>query len=35
MMKRDPKDRKMVNPQDVNDRIAARVTEIKKGSSRL
>ncbi|KAA6385121.1 MAG: hypothetical protein EZS28_019353 [Streblomastix strix] len=35
MMKRDPKDRKMVNPQDVNDRIAARVNEIKKGSSRL
>ncbi|KAA6360754.1 MAG: putative dynein heavy chain [Streblomastix strix] len=35
MMKRDPKDRKMVNPQDVNDRIAARVNEFKKGSSRL
>ncbi|KAA6395294.1 MAG: putative dynein beta chain [Streblomastix strix] len=35
MMKIDLKDRKMVNPQDVNDRISARVNEFKKGSSRL
>ncbi|KAH7825191.1 dynein haevy chain 4, outer dynein arm beta [Monocercomonoides exilis] len=35
MMKRDPKDRKMINPQDVTDKIAARIAEIKRGGEAI
>ncbi|KAK2951927.1 putative Dynein beta chain, ciliary [Blattamonas nauphoetae] len=35
MFKRDPKDRKMINPQDVNDKIKARIEEIKRGGEEI